>query len=70
MGQAMDTPLRGFCMGFAIGAALVLLRATIGAGEMSAKPVSFWMYVLAGAVMIIASTIAMPFLSPRKSGRA
>jgi hypothetical protein len=34
---------------------------------MSAKPVSFWMYVLAGALMIIASTIAMPFLAPRRA---
>ncbi|AXJ94353.1 MULTISPECIES: hypothetical protein [unclassified Sphingomonas] len=66
----MNAPLRGFCVGFAIGAAMVLLHATIGAGEMSAKPISFWMYVLAGAMMIIASTIAMPFLGPRKSERA
>jgi hypothetical protein len=29
------------------------------------KPLSFWLYVLAGALMIIASAIAMPFLPAR-----
>ena len=63
----MGSPLRGFCVGFMVGSAITLSDARFGAGMMSAKPGSFWMYVLAGALMIIASTIAMPFLSLRKA---
>jgi hypothetical protein len=30
------------------------------------KPLTFWIYVAAGIARIIASAIAMPFLSPRR----
>jgi len=29
------------------------------------RPLSFWLYVLAGAAMIIASVIALPFVPAR-----
>jgi hypothetical protein len=29
------------------------------------RPLSFWLYVLAGALMIIASAIALPFIPAR-----
>ncbi len=32
---------------------------------MNLRPIGFWLYVAAGVVMIVASTLAMPFMASR-----
>ena len=39
--------------------------AARGVGGSRTKPLGFWLYVLFGVVMIIASAIALPFLPAR-----
>ena len=36
-----------------------------GGGTAVMRPLSFWLYVAAGVVLIIASAIALPFVSAR-----
>ena len=40
-------------------------RAVAHGSMLTMRPLSFWLYVLAGAMMIIASAIALPFLPAR-----
>jgi len=40
--------------------------AAPGVGGSCTKPLGFWLYVLFGVVMIIASAIALPFVAIRE----
>ncbi|WP_293877963.1 MULTISPECIES: hypothetical protein [unclassified Sphingomonas] len=37
----------------------------VGCAPMTLRPIGFWLYVAAGVVMIVASTLAMPFMASR-----
>lgn len=39
--------------------------AGVGCASMTLRPIGFWLYVAAGVVMIVASTLAMPFMASR-----
>lgn len=37
----------------------------VGRRRVTVRPISFWLYVAAGVMMIIASAIALPFVASR-----